>query len=164
MIAVSQWLESSRESSHESRQGDPLDWLAQTVVRLSDQRASTPVLVTPRYLSLRKPFFIELVRTLSQLSNRPIRVDWYRRVPSVISLGSDAAARLWLSGINRTIASIAPPDQPIGMMQITATISRPGGIFRDLVVGWCDDQLPLPAWATAIHLSCSDGTVRQGNS
>lgn len=131
-----------------------IDLLSKQLVRLSEQRGSTPVLVTPPYLSLRRPFFVELVRSIASVTTRPIRIDWYRPVPSVASLASDTVAHWRVASTNRAIASIAEPTHPLGMMQITASISRPGGIHRDLVVAWCNSAIPLPPWTTAIELSC----------
>lgn len=146
MIAISELV-------REAAPAEPLDGLSAHLVRLSDQRLSTPVLVTPDYLSLRTRFFVELVRSLSTVTNRPIRIDWYRPVPTVASMVSDSVARWRVSATNRAIAAIATPTDQVGIMQITASISRPGNGFRDLVVGWCGASMPLPPWTTAIELS-----------
>ncbi len=145
MIAVADSVETSLST--------PLDLLSTQLVRLSEQRGSTPVLITPPHLSLRKQFFVELVRSLSTVTTRTIRIDWYRPVPSVASVVSDLFASWRVVSTNRSIVLIAEPTHPLGQMQITASLSRPGGIHRDLVVGWCNVSLPLPPWATPIELS-----------
>ncbi|MEM1068021.1 MAG: hypothetical protein AAGG48_24320 [Planctomycetota bacterium] len=145
MIAVAKLIESTSES-------DSMDLLASRLLQLSEQRATTPVLVTPTYLTLRKRFFVELVRSLSAITDRPVRIDWYRPVPTVTSLLTDSVARWSVSRTNRDIASVGGPAQSVGMMQITATVSRPASLARDLVVGWSDESMPLPPWTTAIEL------------
>ncbi|MCP4892016.1 MAG: hypothetical protein P1U77_10975 [Rubripirellula sp.] len=145
MIAVAESVESSLST--------PLELLSTQLVRLSEQRGSTPVLITPSHLTLRNKFFVELVKSLSTITNRPIRIDWYRPVPSVASVVTDLLAKWRVVNTNRSIGSVAGPTQPLGMMQITASLGRPGGIHRDLVVGWCNAPLPLPPWATPIELN-----------
>lgn len=145
MIAVAESVESSFSP--------PLDLLSTQLVRLSEQRGSTPVLITPPHLTLRNRFFVELVKSLATITNRPIRIDWYRPVPSVSSVVTDLFANWRVVCTNRSIGSVAGPAHKLGMMQITASLSRPGGIHRDLVVGWCNAPLPLPPWATPIELS-----------
>jgi hypothetical protein len=130
----------------------PLHELADEIIRLSQRHVSTPVLVTPSYLSLRQRFFIELVGTLAEMSHRSIRIDWYRGVPGLFSLMGHRVASLRVNRINRALDSKRPPSAAI---QITASIARPNGDRQDLVVGLCDQRLELPAWTTPIRLGGS---------
>lgn len=146
MIAVAADQPSSQEAS--------LDLLASQLIRLSQQRGLTPVIVTPPYLALRQRFFVELVGAIRARTARPIRIDWCRPVPSVLSLFGDSLAGWRVASTNRALATIGPSvEGKAATMQITATIGRPGGLQRDLVIGWCTNTQPLPAWTTAIELS-----------
>ena len=138
----------------------PLRELADEILRLSEHRASTPVLVTPSYLSFRQRFFLELVRTLANKTDRSIRIDWYRRMPGYFSFIGDSLASLRVSRDNRALArlmsqhcgNVGPSVGSAAKIQIAATIARPGGAERDLVVGLCDHRLELPPWTTPIRL------------
>jgi hypothetical protein len=137
----------------------PLQQLAEEIIRLSQRRASTPVLVTPKYLSLRKRFFLELIGTLAANTERSMRIDWYRPMPGNFSLVGDWIAAARVSITNRAIASMmagkASGNSCICRIQVTASIGRPGGISRELVIGLCDERLELPPWASAIRLGGS---------
>lgn len=146
MIAVAEFVDASDTS--------PLDLLASQILGLSGHRGRTPVLVAPPFLSLRRRFFVELVRSLAAKTTRPIRIDWYRPVPNAASVVTDALATWSVARTNRAIAAIAEPTKPLAVMQMTVAISRPGGVHRDLVVGWCAKPMPLPPWTTEIRLSC----------
>ncbi len=144
--------------------------LAETIVRLSDEHGSTPVIVMPRHLSLRTPFFVELAKELGQrlsgsqatekLDNeanandksgvdleRQIRFDWCLTPQRLFAstrakLAKFQSARLTMHLAQSTGATV----------EVTASIARPGGQRRDLVVGLCDDALELPPWTTAIRI------------
>lgn len=133
----------------------PLRQLADEIIRLSERYRSTPVLVTPTYLSLRKRFFLELVGTLVEETDRSIRIDWYRGIPSLFSLVGDQIASAHAASMNRTLASLMSGHEATAKIQITGLIARPGGMERDLVIGLCDQQLALPTWATPIRLGTS---------
>lgn len=133
----------------------PLQQLADEIIRLSEQHAVTPVLVTPRYLSLREPFFLELVGTLADKTPRSIRIDWYRVIPGVLGLIGHRVAVARAARINRKLSSLMSQRDATAMVQVTASIARPGGIRRDLSIGLCDQRLELPTWTAPIRLGGS---------
>ena len=81
----------------------PLRPLADEILRLSERYNSTPVLVTPSYLSLRQQFFVELVGTLFKKTNRSVRIDWYRGMPTLFSLVGDRIAAVHAARMNRAL-------------------------------------------------------------
>jgi hypothetical protein len=135
----------------------PLRPLADEIVHLSHRNVSTPVLVTPSYLSLRKRFFLELVGSLAEISQRSIRIDWYRGVPGLFSLIGHRVASARSARINRALSSNgrASNRRASAAIQVTASISRPSRDRRELVIGLCDQRLELPAWTTPIRLGAS---------
>jgi hypothetical protein len=173
----------------------PLQKIAKQIVSLADRHASTPVLITPPYLSFRPRFFIELTRELLTHTNRSIRVDWHRGMPSALTLLSDQVAAFQARAINRALlqsglastvmgspikrkhsskltsdlsADETPPpdaqafpDHQNASLQITATIARPGGPTRDLVIGLSDARQELPPWTTAIWLGSSPQEIQR---
>jgi len=130
----------------------PLQSLADEIIRLSEQRTSTPVLVTSSYLSLRQRFLLELVGALANRTPRSLRIDWYRRIPGYFSLIGDRLALAQTARNNRALDSLMSGHEPKPVIQITASIGRPGGAGRDLVIGLCDENLELPPWTTPIRL------------
>ncbi len=133
----------------------PLRQLADEIIRLSERHRSTPVLVTPDYLSLRTRFFLELVAALVEKTDRPIRIDWCRGIPSMFSLVGDQIARAHAARMNRALESLMSGREATASVQITGLIARAGGVERDLVVGVCDQHLILPTWTTPIRLAAS---------
>ena len=129
----------------------PLRQLADEILRLGRQ-GSTPVLVTPSYLSLRHRFFVELATTLAAKTDRSIRIDWCRGVPSLFSLVGDRIASLDASRLNRALSKGMASDNVLARIEITSSIARPGASDQNLVIGLCDQQLSLPAWTTSIRL------------
>jgi hypothetical protein len=127
--------------------------IAREIVRLSEQRALTPVIVTPRYLSLRPIFLLELSGALAAHTDRVIRIDWCRRVPTAWSLIGDYLARQQARAINRELWQRWKHREKGVTLQITASIARPGGAQRQLVIGWCSDDFRLPSWTIPIRLS-----------
>ncbi len=125
----------------------PLRELADRIVRLSDEQASTPVLVLPTYLSLREPFFVELAGQLKMITGRPIRFDCCRPRTGVLSALTSRVSRLRFARMSRRLSQFAD-----AAIVLTASIARPGGSRRDLVVGLCDETLHLPSWTTAIRI------------
>lgn len=81
----------------------PLPQIAHQIITLADRRASTPVLVTPPYLSFRKQFFVELSRELAAHTDRDLRIDWYRNLPGVRTLVSDQIAAWHVKSVNRSL-------------------------------------------------------------
>lgn len=121
--------------------------LARQIVRLSDEHGSTPVLVLPPYLSLRRPFYESLVAELSEQTQRPIRFDWCRPTTGLTAAISDRVAQFRAARLSRSISRVTD-----AVFVLTASIARPGGPRRDLVIGLCDEQLPLPPWTTPIRI------------
>lgn len=141
-----------------------LDPLAKAIVRLSQQRGVTPVIVTPHSLTLRAIFFIELAKSLQQHAGRSIRIDWCRRVPSAWSLLGDQLARWQARRINRALHQAFKTCEHDVSLQITATVARPGGINRQLVVGWCSEDMELPPWTIPVHLAGSPASLVPADS
>lgn len=125
----------------------PLAELARSIVSLSNDHASTPVLVLPRYLSLRHHFYVALVRELARLTDRPIRFDCVDTSAHWLSLFTKRLARLNAARWTAKMQSAGDAT-----MVISATIGRPGGPRRDLVIGVCAEAVQLPTWTTAIRL------------
>ncbi len=91
----------------------PLQQIAYQIITLADKRGSTPVLVTPPYLSFRKQFFVELSRELAAHTDRDLRIDWYRNLPGVRTIISDQLAAWHVKSVNRLLErmSIAKANQ-----------------------------------------------------
>lgn len=125
--------------------------LTETIVHLSDAQASTPVLVTPQFLQLRTPFFVELVRCLRQHDDqeRAIRIDWLTGACGVSGAITLAADRVRVRRLNRALARCDAASRAV----LTSALARPGGIRRTLVVGVCSQAMELPSWSTSIMLS-----------
>lgn len=121
--------------------------LAEQIVRLSDAHGSTPVLVLPTYLSLRQPFYESLARELADQTDRPIRFDWCRTHQGFTAAIGNRVAQWRAARVSRTLRRVAD-----AAVVLTASIARPGGRHRDLVIGLCDDRLPLPPWTTPIRI------------
>ena len=143
-----------REVDQQIASRSRLDDLAVEIVRLCEQQASTPVLVTPSYLSLRPAFFVELARQLAKHSQRPVRIDWCRPARRLFAPVADQVDRWRVRRVNRALVSAAG-SQPAdwARLVLTAAVGRQGGVHRDLVVGWCSNHGDLPAWATPILLA-----------
>jgi hypothetical protein len=127
--------------------------IASEMVRLCDQRALTPVIVSPKYLALRPIFLVELCHAVLDHAERGVRIDWCRPMPSARTLLSDQLARVEARAINRHLKRLSKQRSQDVRLQITASIARPGGANRQLVIGWCGDDFKLPPWAAAIELS-----------
>ena len=79
--------------------------------------------------------------------DRQIRFDWCLTPQRLFTstrakLAQFRSARLTMQLAKFTDATV----------EVTASIARPGGQRRDLVVGLCDDALELPPWTTAIRI------------
>lgn len=144
--------------------------LAETIVRLSDEHGSTPVIVMPSHLTLRTPFFIELAQELGKrlsgsrvteaLGNdvhsngefgaepeRQIRFDWCLTPQRLF-----ASTRAKFAQFQSARLTVQLAQSTGATVEVTASIARPGGQRRDLVIGLCDDALELPPWTTAIRI------------
>ncbi len=146
--------------------GSPLSLLSDEIIRLSETCVSTPVLVTPTYLSLRDEFLVELVGTLAKKSARRIRIDWFRGGSGVASLIGDLWAARRARSINRQLSSRADQDRSYSFasyrpVQVTATIGRTASAADDLVVGICQQRYSLPSWTTSIFLGSSPDRVEE---
>jgi hypothetical protein len=138
----------------------PLQPIAREILRLSEERAVTPVIVTPRYLSLRPIFLVELSGALAAHTDRALRIDWCRHVPSAWTLLTDHLDRLQARRINRRLRQTSKSRGSEATLQITASIARPGGAHRQLVIGWCSEDFTLPPWTVPIRLSGEPSSVR----
>jgi len=140
----------------------PLQQLARQIWSIRKGATSTPVIVTPSFLTLQTPFFVALATELAAFDQRQVRFDWYRGMPGAFSFGGDWLAGRKTAAINRSFASVL---QPIGLatsMRITAAIGRPSGSqlsstspSQDLVIGISADRHELPTWTTPIRLASS---------
>ncbi|MGI9470164.1 MAG: hypothetical protein ACR2NZ_01440 [Rubripirellula sp.] len=137
----------------------PLDSIVTEILQLSERRASTPVLVTPAYLSFRGDFFLELVTAVGRQSSRRVRLDWYRGMPGPMTILADRVASRRVNRINRQLSAQSADPAESAYMQITAAIGRPGGSKRDLVIGLADARLELPGWTTPIRLGATPGEL-----
>jgi len=137
----------------------PLQQLAGQISVIRSRACSTPVLVTPSYLSLQAPFFVALSTELALCDHRLIRFDWLREVPGAFSFGRDFLADRKATRINRTLASSLQSIGTKASIQITAAIGRPSSASsslasssEDLVIGICADHHERPTWTTPIRL------------
>ncbi len=130
-----------------------LDLLAEEVVRLSATGQTTPVLVTPTYLSFRPLFYHQLVVAVAKLTDRPVRVDWLRTGSGVSSLIANAFAKREAARITRRLQRETGGKHSI---ELSSSIGRPvdGRAGRSpIVLGLCRQGESLPSWATTIPLS-----------
>lgn len=137
----------------------PFESMVPEILHLCERRATTPVLVTPSYLSFRTAFFVEFVTALESHTNRRIRLDWYRGMPGPLTLFADGLASKRVRKLNRLLKSKSSRGDEFAYMQITAAIGRPGGPNRELVVGLADANAELPGWATPIRLGATPGEL-----
>ncbi|MGB7324161.1 MAG: hypothetical protein WBD31_04780 [Rubripirellula sp.] len=144
-----------------------LDLLAGEIVRLSKLGRTTPVLVTPTYLSFRPMFFQQFVEAVSKRTDRPVRVDWLRTGQGIASVISDAMAKREAAKITRLLQRNTATSHSV---ELSSSIGRPvpqssgsgknasgmtaiGGSNRTpIVIGLCHTGESLPTWATAIPL------------
>ena len=129
------------------------------ILQLSERRASTPVLVTPAYLSFRPEFFVEFVKSIEPCTSRRVRLDWYRGMPGPLTVISDRLAAKRVAQINRLLKSRSSRSDGFAYMQITAAIGRPGGARRELVIGIAQVKAELPGWTTPIRLGATPGEL-----
>lgn len=135
--------------------------LASEMLRVHDWAGSTPVILVPRQFVLRPPFFAALAGALLARTSRRIRFDWCRPDTDLLSRLGDLSVRLQVARLNRLLLRIAEPrctadtdprQRPLARVEISATIGRPGGSRRDLVIGVCAEGRELPPWTTPIYL------------
>lgn len=137
----------------------PFESMVPEILQLCERRATTPVLVTPSYLSFRTAFFVELVAAIESHTRRRVRLDWYRGMPGPLTLFADGLAAKRVRRLNRVLKGKSSRTNEFAYMQITAAIGRPGGIHRELVVGLADANAELPGWATPIRLGATPGEL-----
>jgi hypothetical protein len=148
----------------------PLQQLANEIIRLNERYGLTPVLVTPRYLSLRGQFFIELATALAEQSDRSISFDWLAWTPVAKSITTPLdLLRNHIAGIrairtNHRLAAAMSGLPGTARIQVTASIARPSAVDHPLVIGCCDQRQALPIWASAIRLGSTpdDATTLTG--
>lgn len=134
----------------------PLQQLADQIVAIYDRGQSTPVLVTPSYLSFRPAFYVALAAqlTLHPLLNHyrpPIRFDRYRELPGAWSLLVNRFAVAEVIRVNQQLARHLQPVDVMATMRTTVAIGRP--VENKLIVGISSDQHELPGWTTAVRLA-----------
>ncbi|TWU47721.1 hypothetical protein [Rubripirellula reticaptiva] len=144
-----------------------LDVLAGEIVRLSTLGRTTPVLVTPTYLSFRPMFFRHFVEAVSRQTDRPVRVDWLRTGQGIASVISDVMAKREAAKITRLLRRNTSTKHSV---ELSSSIGRPLQGQSDsgkkqkgktavgeshqtpIVIGLCHTGEILPTWATAIPL------------
>lgn len=133
----------------------PLVPLADKLVAAHRVGRATPVLVTPRYLSLAPPFFTALSLEIARHGVGEIRFDWYRVGGRLADLPSLWWARRRAVRINRCLHAELAASPTTARIELTAAISRPGTSRRVLLVGLSDAHQPLPAYAAPVHFAAS---------
>lgn len=145
----------------------PLAPLAELICRLEQQRCLTPVLVCPPQVVLADAFYVRLCQAAIEESGRNVRLDllpnhwlaplgdWWKPHHA----GSTATAWLPVAvagplirptrklAINR-LAKQLPPQASI---EATATVARPSGQLRDLVIGLAGAADQLPSFAEPVR-------------
>lgn len=134
----------------------PLQQLADQIVAIHDRGQSTPVLVTPSYLSFRPAFYVALAAqlTLHPVINRrrrPIRFDWYRDLPGAWSLLGHRSATAKVIRVNQLLARHLQPVDVTATMRTTVAIGLP--VEHKLIVGISSEQDELPGWTTAVRFA-----------
>lgn len=148
-----------------SREQTPLRQLTGQFVKIHRRAATTPVLVTPTYLSLRPPFFVALAAEIREFCRLPIRFDWCREIPGVFQFAGHVLVNRQAGQINRALANDSQLIDIDAAMQITATIGRPSA--DRFLIGISTDQIELPPWTTAVRLATTVAQrkrVAQGQS
>ncbi|QDT05586.1 hypothetical protein K227x_39870 [Rubripirellula lacrimiformis] len=141
-----------------------LEPLANRIVEICRSGDTTPVLVTPKYLSFRPAFYQQFVAVLAQRSGRTVRIDWLRTETGIMAMISDTMAMQDAKRITRMLRKRCSADHSI---ELTSSIGRPRSATassldgrqrntanRDdaLVIGLCHVGQPLPEWVTPIPL------------
>jgi hypothetical protein len=132
----------------------PFTGLAEEIILLSQNGRKTPVLVTPRYLTVRNRFLFELSRELLACesfqrsdSRMQLRIDWLCNA----SLLRQRFARWRTKWINAAIQR----NEGLGdraVVVVSASIGRRGLADNTVVLGFCDEDQDLPTWAQKIQL------------
>ncbi len=134
----------------------PLIGLATELIRIRDDRRTTPVLVTPNYLALRPAFYVGLAEALFECDQTSVRYDWHRvGAASLLRVFGDMVAQRYAEAVNRSLESAArKTSHPARLcrMQVTSSIGRPSRKGAELIIGISDETLELPSWATPIAL------------
>ena len=127
--------------------------LANAIFELSHRRCMTPVLVTPAHVVLHPDFFVHLADAIWPFAQREIRFDWYRPVGDGLIWSGNWWASRRQKQINQLLCKTAAQTARVATMQLAAVIGRPGGTNREFVIGWSDEERPLPPWCVSIHLA-----------
>lgn len=140
----------------------PLEELAKQIAHRGQRANVTPVLVTPNYLALRRPFFVNLVECLWECSIDQVRIDWLADLRGRLGTGLWSAARLksQARAVNRSLrrkcvdrSSHSSDSRPAGTIEVTATLGRPTVDVGGIVLGVADERIVLPHWSDPITLS-----------
>jgi hypothetical protein len=138
--------------------------LAQQITTIAARGETTPVVVTPTYLSLRSRFVAGLAcELIRQDAVRSVQIDWccgHRRTLHRHWLRRQAKRSRSLLGQSMLEARGSCDVHRQASIAITSVIARPPAEQGKLVVGLCNDQLELPRWTTAIRLGF--GVTRPG--
>ncbi len=141
--------------------------LAELVCRLEQQRGLTPVLVCPTRVVLADAFYVGLCEAVIAESGRAVRLDLLPghllapfgnrfadlvpRRPNAAWLPVPLAARLAKSTRRLSIHRLTKqlPDQ--ASLEATATVARPNGRLRDLVIGLAGPTDQIPSFAEPVR-------------
>lgn len=140
-----------------------MEQLVQQIARISARENSTPVLVTPPYLTLRSPFYIAMAVGLTERKANPVRFDWNRCMSGAFSLAGDWVARWQAARINRALTKASRPLGNTAAVQITAAIGRPTNLSERWLVGISSADQPLPVWTTPVYLITSPSEHEDGS-
>tara|TARA_R110002049_G_scaffold47902_1_gene138449 strand:- start:165269 stop:165736 length:468 start_codon:yes stop_codon:yes gene_type:complete len=128
----------------------PLSGLVDEIAQLGRSKRRTPVLVTPGYLSLRPPFFVELTGELLKRNEAipSVRIDWLCNVSLIRQRLARFHARRIQAAIDRDPATAGRVE-----MVVAASIGQRRDCEDSLVLGLSDEHQDLPPWAQTIQLS-----------
>ena len=145
----------------------PLRSLVKQIVQVSEQGDGTPVLVIPAYLSLRKPFYVQLATDLCTATDRMVRIDLLNRGGGTIGrILNDHWTRSNARSINRALDRLELVDRSTSAVadvsvQVTATLGRTMVGVGPLVVGVAGADIELPHWAYPIWI-CGNPELTPG--
>lgn len=145
----------------------PLRPLVEQIVRVSEEGIGTPVLVIPAYLSLRKPFYVQLASDLIQATDRIVRIDLLTHGGgSLRSIVSDTWMRSSVRSVNHALTRLESGDQAKSRImdasvQVTASLGRTMAGIGPLVVGVASAEIELPHWSYPIWI-CSKPELTAG--
>ena len=141
----------------------PLQHIANQILTLADRHASTPVLVTPPYLSFRKNFFVELSRELATHTDRDLRIEWYRNLPGVRTIFSDQFAAWHVKSVNRLLRRMHPTQtQPPHELAPRSILKQALAAFESRVTLPAASSKPMPAATRSCTLQITAAITRPG--